>query len=42
MNLHVHLHLAQILDDVVGKRIVIIDDQDHGFTIPESSKPSRR
>ena len=29
MDLHIHLHLAQILDEIVGERIVIIYDQHH-------------
>ncbi len=29
MHLHLHLHLAQILHEIVGERIVIIDDQNH-------------
>ena len=29
MHLEVHLHLAQVLDKVVGERIVIIDYQNH-------------
>ena len=29
MDDEVHLHLAQILDEVESKRIVVVDDQDH-------------
>ena len=28
-DLHLHLHLAEVLDEVVGERVVIIDDQQH-------------
>jgi hypothetical protein len=30
MDLHLHVHLAQILDEVVGEGIVVVDDQQHG------------
>ena len=29
MHLHIHAHFAEVLDEVVGERIVIIDDQQH-------------
>ena len=30
MDLHLRAHLAKVLDEVVGKGVVIVDDQKHG------------
>jgi hypothetical protein len=38
-----HLHLAQILNEVVGERIVIVQHQNHstGLTIAETTENER-
>ncbi len=38
MHLQIDLHLAEILDDVVSERIVIIDDQQHAEKLGRNSK----
>src|SRR5262245_36215678 len=34
MNVHVRTELAQILDEVVGEAVVVVDQQEHGSMIP--------
>jgi len=38
MDFHGNLHFTEILDEVVGERIVIIDDQHHGRTVIERGR----
>jgi hypothetical protein len=38
VDLQVHLHLAEILDDVVSKRIVVVDHQDHWGMINDEGR----
>lgn len=30
VNLHLRTHLSEVLDEVVGKGVVVVDDQEHG------------
>jgi len=40
-DLHGNLHLAQVLDEVVGKRIVVVDDQDHKTPPPNLAQQAK-
>ena len=40
-DLHGNLHLAQVLDEVVGKRIVVVDDQNHKTPPPNLAQQAK-